>query len=341
VTGGAGFIGSALVHRLVKDGHEVTVLDRFSRGKMERLPKPWRLADERSGISWRRGGVAAVEADIRDPEPVEMAVADADVVWHLAYVQGTQTFYADPKDVIDVALTGIMNVLHACEKHPGKDLILVSSSEVYQDPPAGMFPTDESVPLSVPDVTNPRYSYGGGKIASELAVLAYAQAGLLGRAVIVRPHNVYGPDMGHEHVIPEFAARMNAIRRSAIVRVNGARVPDEFRIQGTGQETRSFCHIDDCVDGLIIAGTDGEDRGVYHLGNPREEYAIGVLAYMIADLYGVEIDLVPGALPEGSPTRRLPDTRKLEALGFDPKVSLEDGLPGTLEWYAENPKVAA
>jgi nucleoside-diphosphate-sugar epimerase len=74
-------------------------------------------------------------------------------------VQGTQTFYADPKDVIDVALTGMMNVLHACEKRGKKpDLILVSSSEVYQNPPEGMFPTDETVPLSVPDVTNPRYS---------------------------------------------------------------------------------------------------------------------------------------------------------------------------------------
>ncbi|HVJ27567.1 MAG TPA: SDR family NAD(P)-dependent oxidoreductase, partial [Vicinamibacterales bacterium] len=230
ITGGAGFIGAALAHRLVGEGHEVTVLDRLSRGKRERLPVQARC----------------IQGDIRDSIAVEKAVADCDVIWHLAYVQGTQTFYADPKDVIDVALTGVMNVLHACENRRVKpDVFLVSSSEVYQEPPAGMFPTDESVPLSVPDVTNPRYSYGGGKIASEIALLAYSQAGHINRAVIARPHNIYGPDMGYEHVIPEFAVRMMDL-------VNGEDGgPYEFPIQGTGQETRSFCYIDDCVDALI------------------------------------------------------------------------------------------
>ena len=81
-----------------------------------------------------------------------------DTIWHLAYIQGTQTFYANPKDVIDVALTGIMNVLRVAELHANQpDMVLVSSSETYQNPPAAYYPTDESVPLCVPDVTNPRY----------------------------------------------------------------------------------------------------------------------------------------------------------------------------------------
>ncbi len=294
----------------------MTVLDRFSRGKRERLP----------------AGVNAITGDIRNPHVVARAVGYVDTIWHLAYVQGTQTFYADPKDVIDVALRGIMNVLGACEARTTKpDLILVSSSEVYQNPPDGMFPTSESVPLSVPDVTNPRYSYGGGKIASELAVLAYAQAGLLNRAVIVRPHNIYGPDMGHEHVIPEFAERMVEIG------------PTEraFPIQGSGLETRSFCHIDDCVDGLMVLLEHGEDRNVYHLGNPDEEHTIRALAHAIAELFDREIDVIPGALPKGSPVRRLPDIGKLEALGYRPRVSLASGLPDTVAWYAANTKAAA
>jgi UDP-glucose 4-epimerase len=97
ITGGAGFIGSNLAHRLVRDGHDVTVLDRFSRGKSERLPAE----------------VTQIKGDICDPSVVLCAVGGCDVVWHLAYVQGTQTFYADPKDVIDVALLGIINVLRA------------------------------------------------------------------------------------------------------------------------------------------------------------------------------------------------------------------------------------
>jgi nucleoside-diphosphate-sugar epimerase len=208
ITGGAGFIGSNLAHRLVREGHDVTVLDRFSRGKSERLPAE----------------VTQIKGDICDQSLVLCAIGGCDVVWHLAYVQGTQTFYADPKDVIDVALLGIINVLRSCELQGGKDLILVSSSEVYQNPPAGMFPTDETVPLSVPDVTNPRYSYGGGKIASELAALAYAQAGAVNRAVIVRPHNVIGPDMGEDHVVPQLARRVQALDRAMNFRSKGTAV---------------------------------------------------------------------------------------------------------------------
>ena len=104
VTGGAGFVGSALAHRLVREGHEVTVLDRFSRGK-------------RTGSRPRRGSSSG---DIRDPQSSCAPSRVPTTIWHLAYVQGTQTFYADPKDVIDVALTGIMNVLGpaSCKAQP-------------------------------------------------------------------------------------------------------------------------------------------------------------------------------------------------------------------------------
>lgn len=305
ITGGAGFIGSALAWRLVEEGHEVTVLDRFSRGKKERLPYE----------------AKAIKGDVRSFRDVAKAMKGQEVIWHLAYVQGTQTFYADPKDVIDVALRGMMNVLDCCN---GQDLILVSSSEVYQNPPEGMFPTDETVPLSVPDVTNPRYSYGGGKIACELATLAYSQAGKLDRAIIVRPHNVYGADMGNEHVIPEFAVRMKNL--------NGS---NEFRIQGTGEETRSFCYIDDAVEGLLTAWQKGEDRNVYHLGNPNEECSILHLAQLVGDYFGKPlVEIVPGESPKGSPTRRLPDITKLRQLGYEPKVPLDAGLIPTLSWYA-------
>jgi nucleoside-diphosphate-sugar epimerase len=316
VTGGAGFVGSALVHRLVREGHRVTVLDRFSRGKIDRLPYQH---------------IRTVKGDVRVYSDVKRASLGVDTVWHLAYVQGTQTFYANPKDVIDVALRGIVNVLGVCAAMPAPpELFLVSSSEVYQNPPAGMFPTDETVPLSVPDVTNPRYSYGGGKIASEIATLAYADA--LRRAVIVRPHNIYGPDMGRDHVIPQFAVRMMELIE------DNSRL---FRIQGTGRETRSFCYIDDCVDGLMVLLEKGEDRNVYHLGNPGEEHTINDLAHAVADWFDWEIKILPGELPKGSPTRRLPDIGKLQALDYRPKVSLSKGLGPTLEWYAQNERQVA
>jgi nucleoside-diphosphate-sugar epimerase len=301
ITGGGGFIGSALANELVSRGDDVVAFDRFSRGKESRL------AD----------GVVAYPGDIRSPGEVEKAASGCDTIWHLAYIQGTQTFYAEPREVIDVALRGILNVLDVAE---GKDFFLISSSEVYQEPPS--FPTDETVPLVVPDVTNPRYSYGGGKIASEVATLAHADR--LNRAVIVRPHNIYGPDMGTDHVIPQFAARMRDY------------VEIDFPIQGTGWESRSFCYIDDCVDGLLTLYKKGEDRNVYHLGNPDEEWTISDLAELIGGYFQREIRVVPGEAPKGSPTRRLPDIGKLAALGYKPKVDLGDGLAKTLPWYVSN-----
>jgi nucleoside-diphosphate-sugar epimerase len=309
ITGGAGFIGSALAHRLVKEGHFVTVLDRFSRGKAERLPSE----------------VRTIRGDIRDAPLVRRAVRGADVIWHLAYIQGTQTFYADPKDVIDVALRGIMNVLGACDepRREKPELFLVSSSEAYQTPPEGMFPTDERVPLSIPDPTNPRYSYATGKIASEVATLAYSQAGILNRAIIVRPHNVIGADMGEDHVVPQIARRVQALEG------------DELEIQGDGRATRCFNYIDDAIDGLMVLFDRGEDRNVYHLGDPREEIPIGQLALRIARYYGRMVTLKPSELPKGSPMRRMPDITKLRALGYEPRVGLDEALAKTLEWYTD------
>ena len=307
VTGGSGFIGSALCNRLVREGNDVVALDDFSRGKDGRLTIR----------------VMPLHIDIREIAGVKRAVEWADTIFHLAYLQGTQTFYSNPKQVIDVALTGMMNVLHACEQYGDKELILVSSSEAYQIPPEGMTPTDETVPLSVPDVTNPRYSYGGGKIACEIATLAYTE--VLKRAVILRPHNIYGIDMGHEHVIPQFCERMNHLEG------------DEFTIQGTGEETRSFCYIDDCVDAFIAALEHGESGNVYHVGT-MEEVTIAELAVQVAACYGRDVTVVPGSLPKGSPPRRLPNIAKLQSIGYEPKIKLSEGLPETVEWYKAHGK---
>lgn len=320
VTGGAGFIGSSLVRHLAGNGHHVTVLDDFSRGHRARLDAI------RGGGSCR-----VIEGDVRAPDVVSHAVQGCDRVVHLAYLQGTQTFYSEPRAVLDTALRGMLNLLESCERWGTGDFMLVSSSEAYQV--AAEVPTPETVPCSVPDPLNPRYSYGGGKIACEILLSAWQRAGILDRAVIARPHNIYGPDMGREHVIPEFAIRMNKLT---------ARHPDgvlEFPIQGTGQETRSFCWIGDCVSQLaLLLDSAPEGTSIWHVGT-EEEKTIADVAHAVARCYGRTAKIIPGALPKGSPPRRLPDTSKIRALAGDAGLSsipFESGITSTVAWYQEH-----
>lgn len=311
VTGGAGFIGSALVRNLAAQDIEVCVLDDMSRGNVERL----------AGIRHHR-----IVADVRDPDAVTWAMQGATWVFHAAYLQGTQTFYANPREVLDVALRGMLNVLDACAKTACSNMVLFSSSEAYQV--ADIVPTPEETPLTVPDPLNPRYSYGGGKIACELAALAWARDGILDCLNIVRPHNVIGPDMGREHVIPEFAIRMNKLNAqqpSGVI---------EFPIQGTGQETRCFVYIDDFIAQLNLAW--GAENGIYHLGT-EDERTIEDVAHAVAACYGRKVKVTPGSLPKGSPPRRIPDTRKIRSLGYDgPVTGFSDAVARTVKWYQEN-----
>jgi len=144
--------------------------------------------------------------------------------------------------------------------------------------------------------------------------------------LIFRPHNVYGPDMGLDHVIPQFALRLKQLAASS---AGGAIA---FPIQGSGEETRSFCHIDDLVAGVMVMRERGEHLGIYHVGT-SEEVSIGDLARRMAVIAGREIVIEPSPVLAGSTPRRCPDISKLRALGYEPRVPLDTGLPPTLRWY--------
>jgi dTDP-glucose 4,6-dehydratase/UDP-glucose 4-epimerase len=313
VTGGTGFLGAALVTRLVRAGHRVRVLDNNLRGRPRRLAG---VADD----------VEMLTADIRDAAAVRRAAQRIDGVVHLAAVNGTELFYKHPELVLDVGVRGVLNVVDACRAEGIGDLLVASSSEVYQTPP--MVPTDETAPLTVPDVSNPRYSYGGSKILTELVAVNYGRSGFE-RVAIVRPHNVYGPDMGWEHVIPQFAVRaaeLAATQPAGVLR---------FPIQGDGRQTRAFVHVDDFTDGLVRVLEHGEHLGIYHIGS-TEEVTIAALAAKVLACLGRGAEIVPGAAPAGATDRRCPDIAKLRRLGYVPGIALDDGLPGVVRWYVDH-----
>jgi nucleoside-diphosphate-sugar epimerase len=316
VTGGTGFLGSALVRRLLAVGHVVRVLDNNSRGRATRLDDV-------------DGRFEFVDGDVRDASTVERACEDVDVVCHLAFVNGTEFFYSKPDLVLDVATKGITNVIDASMRRRVPELMVMSSSEVYQEPP--MIPTDETVGLSIPDPLNPRYSYAAGKIISEIMSINFARH--FQRVTIIRPHNVYGADMGYEHVIPQFVERLQSLQANPVN-------PIPFPIQGTGRQTRSFVYVDDFIDGVMIVLDKGAHLGIYHIGT-LEEVPIATLAHLVAEQFKRPIEVVPGPPAEGGASRRCPDVTKIAGLGYRPTRTLRDALPGVVRWYREHAQAAA
>ena len=315
VTGGAGFIGAYLVKELVNRGWDVVVIDNLARGADSRFAS---VADQ----------VRLETCDIRDEEAVTKAVAGREVVFHLAAINGTENFYKRPELVLDVGLRGAISAVNSCRRADVPDLVVASSAEVYQTPP--MVPTPEDVPLMLPDSLNPRYSYGGSKLLSELIAFNYAQEHFR-KVQVFRPHNVYGPDMGWKHVVPQFALRALDCR--------DAGNPD-FAIQGTGHETRAFAYVDDVVDGIIRMYENGDHREIYHIGND-EEVSIRDLVARTGDAVGIKLNIVEGPAAEGATPRRCPDISKMRALGYDPKIGLAEGIARTAQWYEDNRNLAA
>ncbi len=297
VTGGTGFIGSGICNLLIEQGHNVTILDNNSRGKISRILK-------------FKKKIKFIKGDIRNKNKVFKSLKKIDAVVHLAYINGTKFFYEKPDLILDVAVKGLINIFDGCIKYKIKELYLASSSEVYQTPVK--IPTDEKEPLKVPNIHNPRYSYGGGKILTELMGINYGKK-FFKKLIIFRPHNVYGPDMGNEHVIPEFLNRFRKLKGK------------DFKIQGNGSETRSFIYIDDFIQAFSCILKRGKHLQIYNIGT-SEKITIKALVKKLSKIFKKKIFIKKTKLYSGSTKKRLPDIKKIKLLGFKQKIKLEKGL---------------
>lgn len=307
VTGAGGFVGSHLVRKLSEnpDTKVVYAVDLKSSKRLTELAKLPK--------------VQILEQDLCDPRSADFLPDSVSAVFSLAALNGTSRFYSSPWTVLEASTLPTLLVVR---KYSGRAPILyTSSSEVYAgsvEMGIAAVPTEEDVILSIADVHNPRWSYAMAKMHGEMALVAASkELGLQGS--IVRYHNVYGPDMGVDHFIPDFIGR--AVK--GVAEIHG------------GDNTRSFLHIDDALEGTILALKEASSEvPIFHLGT-EDEITIENAARMILKVMGREdLELKVLSAPTGSVSRRCPDTSKAKrVLGWYPKVTFEEGVKTVTDEY--------
>ena len=315
ILGGAGFIGYNLSKFLLKNkNNKVTIADNQFRGKKDKY-----LIDllENDAASF-------VEADFTKPESFDKLQSSYDYVYMLASVVGVNNTLEIPHEIIRINSLLIINTLEWIRKSNIKKVLFTSTSENYAgtiDTFGFKIPTPENVPLTISDISHPRFTYAVTKMLGESGFLNYSKS--LGfECCVVRYHNVYGPRMGFKHVIPHLAERF-------------LNKETPFKIYGHDQ-TRAFCFIDDAVKGTVAAMENEKSNGqIYHIGT-EEEISIEELIKESGLFFNYSGKYVNAPTYPGSTKRRCPDISKAQnELGYSPNISWKKGLKLTLQWYKD------
>ncbi len=301
MTGGAGFIGSHLCDRLIAEGWEVLCVDNLLTGRKENIEHL--LGHER---------FAFLEQDVCEPFEVE---GEVDWVLHLASPASPVDYMRYPLETLRVNSEGTRRMLELARER-GAGFLLASTSEVYGDPQ--VHPQPETYWGNVNPI-GPRSPYDEGKRFAEALTMAYHRAhGLEVR--IARIFNTYGPRMRLDdgRVIPTF--------------IRQALAGEPLTIHGDGTQTRSFCYIDDLIEGLWLLIGSGP-QGPVNLGSAHESRILELAETVRAQVDGPSPPIVTAPRPEDDPDRRWPDIGAARALAWKPRVSLREGVARTVEWY--------
>jgi UDP-glucuronate decarboxylase len=312
VTGGAGFIGSHLCERLVGEGHEVICLDNFFTGRRENV---YRLMDSKR--------FELVRHDIIEPILLEV-----DQIYNLACPASPVHYQYNPVKTVKTSVMGAINMLGLAKRVHAR-ILQASTSEVYGDPQ--VHPQPETYYGNV-NCVGVRSCYDEGKRIAETLMMDYRRQNRVDTRII-RIFNTYGPRMleNDGRVVSNFIVQ--ALRG------------EELTIYGTGEQTRSFCYVDDLVEGMVrlMNAEEGAREGFdvhqpVNVGNPGE-FTMRELADEVARAAGVEVKLRFCPLPADDPKQRRPDiTRAQQFLGWQPTVPLRDGLQRTVAYFAERIK---
>jgi len=309
ITGAGGFIGSHLTAKLVRLGAKVRAFVRYNSrndpGLIEILPSPV------------KNELEVIMADLRDPEAVQGAAENIDIVFHLGALIAIPYSYVHPREVVETNIMGTLNILNVAKRYQIKKIIHTSTSEVYGT--AQYVPIDEKHPLQG------QSPYSASKIGADKIVESYFRSFDIPVAT-VRPFNTYGPRQSARAVIPTI--------------ISQALTKDKISL-GSLFPTRDLSYVEDIVDGFIKAAESDKSIGeVINLGSGFE-ISIGDLAQKILNLLKKDIKIVSASnrvRPTKSEVERLiADVSKAKKLiGWESKVSLDEGLQHTIEWFREN-----
>lgn len=306
LTGGAGFIGTKLCD-ILSNENEILIYDNLNRNSI----KNTNLLE--------KNNIRLVEGDILDFVHIKNTVAEfnPDIVIHLAAVAGIDTVIRNPVNTMKVNMIGTYNVLEAIKDLKIERFIDFSTSEVFG---SYAYKVDEKQTTNLAPVGEARWTYSVSKLAGEhLAHSYYKEYGV--PVVTVRPFNIYGPGQVGEGAIHQFVKRAIA--------------DEEIQIHGDGDQIRSWCYVEDFVQGILLCIEKDEAVGnSFNIGNPRGTVTISMLAKLVKDIAASKSDIVYIPKTYADVELRIPSVDKAkEILGYEPRYDLEAGLGKTVEWY--------